>query len=190
MCVAAAALGALGLALQREAHANDDAAVPPALQADLLARVAAYDKNLAARAGARVRILVCAHAGDLVSERVAVQLARGMSEVPLIAGLGHEEEVVPVERGADVPALVRTRRPAIVYLAPGFSDEETRTAAVGLSGQDVLSAGAVARYVPDGIVLGFDVVAGRPKLLLNVRQAKKQNVSVRAELLRLVKVVE
>jgi hypothetical protein len=44
--------------------------------------------------------------------------------------------------------------------------------------------------VPAGIVLGFDVVSGRPKLLVNLTQAKRQNVSLRAEALKLMKVYE
>jgi len=43
-------------------------------------------------------------------------------------------------------------------------------------------------YVPAGIVLGFDLVSGRPKLLVNIEQAKKQQVSLPASVLKLMKV--
>ena len=45
-------------------------------------------------------------------------------------------------------------------------------------------------YVPGGIVLGFDVVSGRPKLLVHLTQAKRQNVALRAEALKLMRVFE
>jgi hypothetical protein len=40
------------------------------------------------------------------------------------------------------------------------------------------------------VVLGFDLVSGRPKLLVNLTQAKKQKVDLAAEILKLMKVYE
>jgi hypothetical protein len=57
-------------------------------------------------------------------------------------------------------------------------------------GVDVLSATGVPDYVPSGIVLGFDVVSGRPKLLVHLTQARLQKVELRADLLKLMKVFE
>ena len=39
-----------------------------------------------------------------------------------------------------------------------------------------------------GMVLGFDLVSGRPKLLIHVAQARKQNVSFPGSVLSLMKV--
>jgi hypothetical protein len=48
----------------------------------------------------------------------------------------------------------------------------------------------MADYVPAGIVLGFDLVSGRPKLVVNLSQARRQHVDFRAEVLKLMKVYE
>ena len=61
---------------------------------------------------------------------------------------------------------------------------------VALEGHEILTVGSVPRYVPRGIVLGFDVVAGSPKLLFNLTQAKRQNISMTAELLKMMRVFE
>ena len=89
----------------------------------------------------------------------------------------------------ELAGLCRSRKIAIVFFGSGFHDdvEAIRDA---LSGVDVLSAAGVPEYVPSGIVLGFDVVSGRPKLLVHLGQAKRQNVSLRAEALKLMKVYE
>ena len=45
-------------------------------------------------------------------------------------------------------------------------------------------------YVKEGIVLGFDVVSGRPKLLFNLPQARLQKVALTATVLKLMTVYE
>ena len=40
------------------------------------------------------------------------------------------------------------------------------------------------------LVFGFDLVSGRPKLLLNLTQAKLQNVAMKAAVLKLMQVFE
>ena len=47
-----------------------------------------------------------------------------------------------------------------------------------------------APHVPKGAVLGFDLVSGKPKLLVHLTQAKKQNAAFKAEALKLMKVFE
>jgi hypothetical protein len=74
-----------------------------------------------------------------------------------------------------------------VYLTPGFDDDVPRIGA-SLRGVDVLSLGAVPDYVSQGVVLGFDLESGKPKILINLDQAKQQNVSFPADVLRLMKV--
>jgi len=54
----------------------------------------------------------------------------------------------------------------------------------------VLTAGAMTEYVSEGIVLGFDLVSGRPKILVHLEQARKQNVVLTAQLLKLAVIVE
>jgi hypothetical protein len=59
-----------------------------------------------------------------------------------------------------------------------------------LSGISVLSVGAVADYALRGAVLGFDLVSGKPKIVCNLTQAKKQDVAFKAEVLKLMRVIE
>jgi hypothetical protein len=59
-----------------------------------------------------------------------------------------------------------------------------------LDGLDVLSVASIGSYVHQGIVLGFDVVSGKPKLLVNLEQAHSQKISFKSELLKMVRVVD
>lgn len=165
----------------------EDAPVPVALQAELLAKVAAYDRNLASRAGDRVRILLVNKPGNDDSQRALTQMQGALGHVGEIAGLPHEDVVVPWGGASALLQTVRERHAAIVWLTPGFADDVDAIRSA-VSGVDVLTACAVPDYVPRGIVLGFDIVEGKPKLLVNLTQAAKQNVAFKADVLKLMKV--
>ena len=164
-------------------------AVPIELQAELLAKVAGYDRNMAVRAGERLQVLLLTNAGDVESARFATRMQLALSSIAQISGLPHEERVAPFTSAADLAQQCRARRIAIVILSPGLGHE---IAAIrdALNGVDVLTVASVADYVQQGVVLGFDVVSGKPKLLVHLTQARRQHVELRAEVLKLMRVFE
>lgn len=168
----------------------DEVAVPVALQVELLVKVAAYDNNMVARAGDRVRVLVVTRAGSGDSTRAAAELTGALAGKATIAGLPHEESAMIFGDAAALAQACRAGHTAIVYLTPGFSETEVSDVARALEGVDVLSVSAVPSYVPRGIVLGFDLVSGKPKLLVHLTQARKQRVALSADVLKLMKVYE
>jgi len=185
---AAFALAVLTLTVSRSSYA-EDVPVPVSLQAELLAKVAGYDKNLKARAGDRVRILLVEQPGNAESERIVTQMRAALEQVGPIAGMAHEEAVVPFSGAAALVATIRDRHAAIVFFSPGFA-ADIGAVRDALDGVDVMSATAVPDYVPRGVVLGFDLVGGKPKLTVNLSQARRQNVSFAAEVLKIAKVYE
>jgi len=94
---------------------------------------------------------------------------------------------VSFESAALLGKRCRTDSVDIVYLTPGLEDDvpEIRKA---LTGVDTLSVSAVPSSVPAGIVLGFELLSGKPKIWLNLAQAKAQNVNFKADVLKLMKV--
>jgi hypothetical protein len=185
---AMAAIVAASLSLVRIVNA-DLVPVPLDRQAELLARVAAYDRNMAARAGDRVRVLLVMNESDSESVGLVKRMEAAMSSLPEIAGLAHEERVAPFKTAADLAAQCRSQRITIVYLGSGLGDKIPAIRGA-LDGVDVLSVAAVPEYVESGIVLGFDILSGKPKLLVHLTQARRQHVDLRAELLKLARVFE
>ncbi len=183
-----AALAAPWLALARGVGA-EDVAVPIALQVELTVKVAAYDKHFVARAGERARVLIFAKGGDDLAGRTAKALVKELASYPTIAGLPHDDEIVGYESPTALAAACKKRRAAIVYLTPGLGSALPAIRAA-LDGVDVLSVTAVADHVPKGAVLGFDLVSGKTTLLVNLAQAKKQNVEFKVGILKMMKVVE
>jgi hypothetical protein len=169
--------------------AAEEAPVPLGLQVELLAKVAAYDKNLSKRAGDRVKILIVEKKGNADSNRAVAQIQTALSDTAAIAGLPHQEVVVRYAGATALAAAVRSERAAIVFLTVGFVDDIEAIRAA-LDGLDVLSVAVMPGYVPRGIVLGFDLVSGKPKLLVHLSQAKRQNVAFSADVLKLMRVFE
>lgn len=171
------------------AGAEEDG-VPVDLQMKLLVKVAGYDKNMPRRAGDKVNVAVVHKADDDVSERVAEQAARALGDHDEIAGLPVSVVSLVFGPAAELKKSIASRKIAIVYFAPGLTRKEVEDVATGLDGVSVLSATYTPTDVPRGVVLGFDVVSGKPKILVNLAQAKKQEVALSADLLKLAKVYE
>jgi hypothetical protein len=163
--------------------------VPAGAQAELLAKLVGFDRNFAARAGSKAVVILVAMPGDAESMSVVLEMKAALSRLPTVGNLPHEEQIVTYSSASALAELVRAKRAAIVYLGPGL-DKHVPPIRDALSSLDVLSVGAIPSYVPAGIVLGFDLVSGRPKLLIQLSQARRQNVAFPASVLNLMKVYQ
>jgi YfiR/HmsC-like len=168
---------------------TEDLVVPARVQAELVGKLAAYDRNFMERAGGHVVIAIVAKPSEVDSARGASQIRAALKEVNLIAGLPHEEVMVPWTGARELAQLCAKRNVTIVYLAPGLTGE-IGSFAKELEGHNILTVACVLAYVAKGAVLGFELVSGRTKLVINLGQAKKQKVVFRAEVLKLMRIVE
>lgn len=181
-------LAIVGLVLASDSRA-DEVQVPAALRAQLLAKVAAYDRHFVERAGGQARVLLLVAPGDSASERAAIEMKRELGSIGEIAGLRHEEVIESYRDAGALRAKCENDRVSIVFLGPGFGPF-VDAIRIGLENVDVLTVGAVADYVPKGIVLGFDLVSGKPKLLVHLSQARKQKVDFSSAVLKLMRIYE
>ena len=179
----------IGLLLVPTPASADDVVVPVSVQAELLAKIVAYDRNFISRAGDHVDVLILTKAGDGRSQRVGAQMQSALAGVGDFVGLPHSEFIGVFSNAAEVVAACKSKSFAIVYVTPGFEDDILGIAG-GLSGTSVLTVSTVPGYVQKGIVLGFDSVSGKSKLLVNLTQARLQDVAFKAELLKLMRVFE
>lgn len=165
-----------------------DAAVPYPLQAQLMAKVASYDRRFRERNGGKVLALLVSKRGNAESAQVAQQLKAALAELPTIGDLPHHEELVSYDGVDALARVVRERKAGIVYLCPGF-DGEIAALRKALASARTLTVAAVSDYVASGVVLGFDLVSGKPKLLVHLAAALEQGIEFRSDVLRLMKVV-
>jgi hypothetical protein len=167
----------------------EEPAVPVGLQAELASKIVAYDRNYSARAGGRAKVVIVAKSGDPESTKIANLTRAAIGSMPEFGGLPHEEAVVTFSNAKALSEEIGKQHAAVVYLSTGLSPE-IPAIADALNGKDVVTIAAVASDVPKGAVLGFDLVSGKPKLLVHLAQAKKQNAAFKAEALKLMKVFE
>jgi hypothetical protein len=166
----------------------DAVPVPIGLQAELMAKIAAYDANLRARAGGKIKVRILTIGGDATSKGVAADLTSALAAMPTIAGLPHEEATATFTDPSAVAQGCAADHVSILYLAPGLSAEQMSALAKALEGADLMTVAAEPRMVPLGAVLGFDLVAGKPKLLVHLTQARRQHVELSSNVLELMKV--
>jgi hypothetical protein len=179
-------LVAVALVLTSRGNAQS-MSVPTDAQAELLAKLAGFDRNFATRAGSRALIFLVEMPGSAESARAALEMKAALSRIPKVGDLPHEERLVTFTNASALADLVRTQKAAIVYFGPGFQ-KEVPAIREAFSAISVLTVGAMSDYVPSGIVLGFDLVSGRPKLLIHIVQARRQSVAFPASVLNLMKV--
>lgn len=169
--------------------AAEQVQIPARLQAALVAKVAAYDTRFALRANGQALVLIVVASGKAESERFGEEIRAELGLQPKIGGVSHSEEIVRFSSAADLAQLCKERHAALIYVAPALSQEVPQIAAA-LSGVDVLSVAALAGDVQQRLVLGFARESGRPKLLVNLEQARLQKVAFNPDLLRLVRVIQ
>jgi hypothetical protein len=168
----------------------EDVSVPISLQMDLLLKVASYDKNLRERAHDRVRVAVLIRQGDADSGRFAAQALKALAETDEVDGLPLERISLTYTDGPTLARLTHDGNVSVLYVTPGFSESEIDDMARALDGVSVLSVGALAKYALRGVVIGFDLAGGKPKLLVNLDRAKRQSVELSSSVLKLMRVVE
>lgn len=159
--------------------------VPPALQARLATQFAAYDRNMKARAGDRVGIVIVTKRDDVESDRMAGQLMDALGQIPAVASLPHWSSTVIFSDGGELRNACAARRTSLVYVTAALVDrsEEIRAA---FDGRNILTCAPSAEMAKRGLVLGMELVESRPKLFFNAAQASRQSVLMSSEVLRLV----
>jgi hypothetical protein len=167
----------------------EEAPVPVQRQAELLVRIAAYDRNLVERSGGKVKVLIVKNDDDPDSRGVGAAMESAMKRFDMIAGLPSEVSSVTFAGGAELASLCANARVSIVYVTPGL-DAALADLIRALDGVDVLTVSAIPRFVARGIVFGFDLVSGKPTLMFNLAQAKRQNVAMDPNAVRLMQVIK
>jgi len=171
------------------AEARADVGVPLQLQAQLVSRLAAFDRNFPIRAGSLARVLVVSKANDGESKRVATTVARALAGLREVGGVTAKIDELELGDPGALAAKVTTEHVSLVYLSVGL-EGDTPALAKALTGVSVLTVGATGAHVARGAVAGLDVEEGRPKIVIHLARARAQNVSFKAELLKLARIVE
>jgi hypothetical protein len=174
------------MAVPTDVHA--EITVPLELQIDLVRKVVHFERGFVERAGAQVKVLVIARVGHSGSERVADQLAEQLAH-SAVAGKPVAPARLGYQSAAALRKLVVDQHVLLMFVAPGLEAEMPGIAAA-LGGQPVITVGTDGDMVDQGAILGFDLVSARPRISINLGQARKQQLDFNSDLFRLARVVK
>lgn len=177
---------ALLVGLPADAHA-DAGDTPATSLVPFLVKAADYDRHFASKAGGRVEVLVTFNAGEPTSHAMANEIAKELGRAGKIAGFSHDERVEPYTGAEALAAEVRSTQTAIVVVSTRLGGEAPAIAHE-LDGIDVLTIAADPDDVARGIVVGLDQRAAKPKIVVRLAQARRQDVAFEASFLALARI--
>ena len=154
----------------------------------LLDRVIPFDRNFGLRVHGRLSLAVVVDESNEDSVRIGAQL---LSELGARETLGDHPLVavrVPFKSAQSLSEECKHLKAGVVYITPGVREPIARLATT-LLGLKVMTVGTMPEQVPQGLVLGSAVRSGKPRVLVNLSQARLQEVDFRADFLRLAEVV-
>ncbi len=160
---------------------------PVAVQAQITARILPFERSFQRLSEDHVVIVIAQKASDSDSVSAARQMERALID---IGSIGGKRLVVVMAKYSSASALAdecKTRKATAVYLTPGLGGD-IHDLAAKLSGSGVLSVAAVESYVAAGAVLGVEVVSGKPRMSINLGQAKLQRLDFPSAVLKLARI--
>lgn|GEM_PF-3960173 len=178
---------AAGTLLHRQAFALEPE-VPIPLQVSLLDRVIPFDRNFHLRAIGHLSMAVVVDERDGDSVRIGAQLLNELSARESLGNYRVSATRVAFKSTAALIEDCRRLKAGVVYVTPGIA-EATPKLAAGLRGMRVLTVGSLPEQVPQGLVLGSAVRSGKPRVLVNLSEARQQEIDFRADFLRMAEVV-
>lgn len=165
-----------------------DTAVPIGLQVELLARLLWYERGLQKRSADTLAVMIVERPRDAESERAAAQLSAQLERVKQLGGKTIQQARVVYESAEQVRVLVEQQHVYLVYLSAGLG-EATPELTRALSSQEVLTVSADGDDAERGVVLGFVLESAKPRIILDLKQARAHKLDFSAQVLRIVRVV-
>jgi hypothetical protein len=162
--------------------------VPIRLQVSLLDRVIPYDRKFALRVHGQLAVAVAVDTASADSDRIGALLQAELSSLSTLGGYAFSTTRLPLTNPQGLAEDCKRLKVGVLYLTPGIRDS-VGTLAAALSGLRLLTAGTLPEQVAQGMIVGAAVRSGKPRLLVNLTQARRQEVDFRADFLRMVEVV-
>ena len=157
--------------------------MPVALQVALLDRVLRYERTFASERSP-VSVILVMRTSSAESVRVTAQLTSELQRVGALGGREIEITTVPFSTGAALRAGIAGASARLVILCPGLSDvvSAVRSAA---SGAGLIVVSTVGAYVDLGAVIGFELRPARPRIAVNLAEARERRLHFDPPFLRL-----
>jgi hypothetical protein len=165
--------------------------LPVALQAQLLSKMTTYVKALTPQGATAVNVWVVYPGPGEAPTRAAQALTSALTELGQMGTLKAQPKALAFADPKQFAAALAAEKPQVLFLTPEHNEKNVSAlveAAKAVPG--VVTVTGQSDHVKLGVVLGFSAVEGRPRVLVNLKQAKAQGVEFHNGLLRYAVIVE
>lgn len=165
-----------------------ETSVPIELQVELLRKLVQFERGFAARSGSEVRLLIVVRESNPASARASAQLQSAIERAHDMLGRPIKASVHNFTSAAALKKAALAANAQIVFFTPGF-DADLAAIVSAFEGLPALTVSTDGDQVARGVVLGFELVSSKPKITLNLGQARRQGLDFNSELFRLARVI-
>lgn len=170
----------------------DSVDVPVDVQSNMLLRTLGYDRAILKKDGDEVRIGILYNenntesmkafeiAGDWLYEQKSAGRKIGNKNLKF-TGMSYYNE-------AGLKSMIENLDVSVLYVTPGNEENLIAISNVANS-KEILTFGGRRDYVAHGLAIGVEMEAGKPRVIINLANAKTQGADFKAEFLKVAKVV-
>ncbi len=182
-------LAALLLLLASSSPAQD-MPVSVEMQYSLFVRTLSFDRSLQDDKSRKIVIGVLYQEGVRTSMQAKEEFLSAADQSDIKTLFGRPIDCIAVSAN-DTPLGVTLKRlgVAVLYVSP-LRTVDIATIADDLANTGILSITGVPEYVQDGIAIGVGNRGGRPAILVNLREAKRQGADLSSQLLRVAVLID
>lgn len=173
--------GAILAALVALPAAADE--VPVNLQVKILSKMSTYIVDFVPAGTTAVKIMVLYPGAANSPSRGALAVAAALEQVGTFGELKAESKVTPYADAKTFKETLAAEKPRVLFLSPEFNEKAAAEVVEAISGSSVVTVSGTGAHVKLGVILGFSLVEARPRVLVNLKQAKKEKIDFRNGLL-------
>lgn len=145
--------------------------LPVSLQAQLLQKAATYITSLAPGDSGAVKVLVL-HPGASPT-RWSEGLAGALNQLGQLGKFKGEAKVVPV---SGLKSALAAEKPQVIWVPPELDEKGVSAVLEAVGTSNIVTVSVVSAHVKQGVILGFDLLEAKPRILVHLKQARAQSV--------------
>jgi hypothetical protein len=168
---------------------SQEMATPPKLQFKLLSRILTFDRSINTQRG-NVLVIGILYQGGVVSSVDAGTefLDEALHYDSSATGLSIRCVGIDVGTVRDIAAAIRKESVDLLYVTP------LRSIDIGTIGEvsarlKILTFTGVPEYTETGVAVGLDLKGGRPEIIINLPQAKREGADFDSQFLKVARII-
>ena len=167
--------------------ASQEMAVPVSVQVPLMVKVLGFDRALVDRPSGRVMVGILYQGRHRVSARAADEVREALfADESGVGGLPIGVVLIDLDHAGDVGDALASAQVNVLYVAPLRAVAVSHLAA-STATRGITTMTGVPRYVEEGLVMGIDLRADRPQIVINVAAARAAGARFSSQLLKLAR---